>query len=384
MAAGYIHFEVKVDQASKHPGLPCGDVVVIEKNQNATTVIICDGIGSGVKANIFATMCAARIKELLKRGFSPLHAFSNVVNTMNEAPGKELPFVAFSLLRILNDGATTVLSYEMPPPILLSYGYSTVLQERTITVEERIISEAHCELKSGEGILIVSDGITQAGIGKGLTNGWEISGVDKFINDLFRTGIKLSKVPEVVRQKAKEYWLGKPEDDCTAVIAYCRRGTQVNILTGAPSSPSNDHEVVRNFLEQDGFKIVCGGTTAKIVAQEAGKKLEIEESLFDPMTPPAYFMEGIDLVTEGAVTLNQLYNIWGVDRKKMNKKNPVTELYDFIMSADRINLFVGGAINIASNDISYKQMHILPRYKIIPLLTEKIQKMGKLVVTENV
>ena len=191
--------------------------------------------------------------------------FSNVVNTMNEAPGKELPFVAFSLLRILNDGAATILSYEMPPPILLSYGYSTVLQERTITVEERIISEAHCELKPGEGILIVSDGITQAGIGKGLTNGWEISGVDKFINSLFRTGIQLSKIPEVVRQKAKEYWLGKPEDDCTAVIAYCRRGTQVNILTGAPASPAKDHEVVRNFIEQDGFKIVCGGTTAKIV-----------------------------------------------------------------------------------------------------------------------
>ena len=75
MAAGYIHFEVKVDQASKRPDMPCGDVVVCDKNQNATTVIICDGIGSGVKANIFATMCAARVKELLKRGFSPLHAF---------------------------------------------------------------------------------------------------------------------------------------------------------------------------------------------------------------------------------------------------------------------------------------------------------------------
>ena len=126
------------------------------------------------------------------------------------------------------------------------------------------------------------------------------------------------------------------------------------------------------------------GQQQKSFAQESGIKLELEESLFDPLTPPAYSIEGIDLVTEGAVTLNQLYNIWGFDRNKMNKKNPVTELYDFILSADRINLFVGGAINMATNDISYKQMHILPRYKIIPLLTEKIQEMGKLVVTEHV
>lgn len=384
MAEGYLHFEVRTSQSTKRPGQPCGDIVVSEKNLEATTVIVCDGLGSGAKANVFATMCAARISELLKRGFSPLHAFSNVVNTMNKATEKDLPFAAFSLLRILNDGSATVLAYEMPPPILIAKGYSTVLNQEVQTIDERIVTESHCSLSNGEGILVVSDGITQAGIGKGLPYGWDIEGVNKYLNSQFRNDLRLADIPELVRQKAKEHWKDKPEDDCTATIVYARPGTQVNILTGAPDDQGKDRKMVRDFMSREGIKIVCGGTTAKIVARESGKKLEIEESFNDSITPPSYYIQGVDLVTEGAVTLNQLYNVWGVDLSKMNRKNPVTDLYSAILSADRINLIVGRAINTATYDISYRQLHILPRNKIIPLLIEKIRQKGKLVTLETV
>ena len=377
-----LFIEIKISQAPKRPGLPCGDVVVSDRTKLGTTIIVCDGIGSGVKANIFATMCAARIKELLKRGFSIRHAFSNVVNTMNQAPGKNLPFAAFSLTHILPDGNATILSYEMPAPILLSYGYSSLLPQQTSVLEERFIGESNCDLKNGEGLVLVSDGITQAGLGKGLTYGWEAEGLNKYINEQFRSGIQPSTLPEGIRLRAKQLSGGKPSDDATVVLAFAREGKRVDILTGAPLDRNRDTQVVEAFMATNGVKIVCGGTTAKILSRELKRPLKIEEEFYNPITPPYYMIDGIDLVTEGAVTLNQLYNIWNVDREQLDKKNPVTEFYDLLKHADQINFMIGGSINAATHDISYKQMHILPRNKIISLLAGKLEKSGKLVSIE--
>ncbi len=379
-----VFVEIKTSQAAKRTGLPCGDVVVSDRSKSGTTIIVCDGIGSGVKANIFATMCAARIKELLKRGFSIRHAFSNVVNTMNQAPGKNLPFAAFSLTHILPDGNATILSYEMPAPILLSYGYSSILPQQTSVLEERFIGESNCDLKKGEGLVLVSDGITQAGLGKGLTYGWESEGLNRYINELFRGGIQPATLPDAIRQKAKEISKGTPSDDATVVLAYAREGKRVDILTGAPMDHNNDTQVIESFMAGNSVKIVCGGTTAKILSRELKRPLKIEEEFYNPITPPYYMIDGIDLVTEGAVTLNQLYNVWDVDREKLDKKNPVTEFYDLLKHADQVNFIIGGSINAATYDISYKQMHILPRNKIIPLLAGKLEKAGKLVSLQMV
>lgn len=377
-----VFVEIKTSQGPKRAGMPCGDVVVCERTNLGTTIIVCDGIGSGVKANIFATMCAARLKELLDRGFSLRKAFSNVVNTMNQAPGKDLPFAAFTLARILPDGNTTVLSYEMPAPILVSFGYASVLPQQTSILEERFIGESNCELRKGEGLILVSDGITQAGLGHGLAYGWEIEGLNRYINELFRNKIQPATLPDTIRFKARELCKGKPGDDATVVLAYAREGRRVDILTGAPIDPEKDSQVVADFMAKNSVKIVCGGTTAKILSRELKRPLRIEEEYYNPITPPYYMIDGIDLVTEGAVTLNQLYNIWDVERDKLDKKSPVTEFYDLLKHADQVNFMIGGSINAAVHDISYKQMHILPRNKIIPLLAAKLEKAGKLVSVE--
>ena len=102
------------------------------------------------------------------------------------------------------------------------------------------------------------------------------------------------------------------------------------------------------------------------------------------LAPPNYRLEGIELVTEGAVTLNHAYNIWDENSDKYEKNSPVTDLVSLLSVADRVNIFVGGARNAAEDDISFAQNGIISRKLIIPLLADKLRKDGKLVVLEEI
>jgi hypothetical protein len=367
---GYIHVEVITEQISKKPEKPSGDVLDSMRDRTSTIHLLCDGMGSGTQANIAATMCVSRIKELIRGGTTLRQAFANIVHSMENARKKDYVCAFLSVVRVLNDGVTTILTYEMPGVLFVSPRYSTPLK-------------ASCSLNVGEGILLVSDGITQAGMGKGLPYGWGIEGLNKFVNDSLRNGASIKELPKLIIREAKKIWQQKCEDDCSVSLVYCRKGREINILTGPPSDPDMDEMVVNKFLSNDGLKIVCGASTAKIVARVLGKELEINPNFMSMIAPPDYEIEGIDIVTEGAVTLNQLYNVWDADYNKMEKDSPVTDMYAMINVADRVNLYIGKSKNPAGDDISFTQTGILSREKILPLLVEKFRSEGKLVWVEE-
>jgi hypothetical protein len=383
LATGYLYYEVITGQISKKAEQPCGDVAWTERDKSATIHILCDGVGSGIKANIAATMCVARMKELLKNGFSLREAFASIVRTMEEARKKDLPCVFFTVTRVLSDGVAVILNYEMPEILFVSKKYSTHLNSIVQPFYEGIVSETNCMLYKGDGLILMSDGITQAGMGKGLPNGWTIEGVNKFVNDQLRSGVELKNLPISIINEAKKKWHNQCEDDLSVSLIYCRKGIIINIFTGPPINSETDDDVVNEFLSNDGLKIVCGATTAKIVARYLGKELEIDQSFNSMISPPNYEIEGIDLVTEGAVTLNQLYNIWGEELEKLEKDNPVTILYALLSVADKVNMFVGKSHNPAGDDISFKQNGILRRDKIVPLLIHKFQQYNKIVTVQE-
>lgn len=384
MDKGYIHIEIEAVQVSKKAGNPCGDVVAYERTPSHTTVVLCDGMGHGIKAHIAAQMCVSRLLELLRQGVSVRKAFASMVRTMNATRETDMPYAVFTVARILNDGVTTVLSYEMPPPIFVTSRYANVLQERTVTVEGSLIGEANFHTAPGEGIVIVSDGITQAGLGRGLTHGWTPEGLNQYIKDCISDRIKLRDIPEAVITKARQLWQTGLGDDCTTVIARCRWGHTVNILTGPPKNRLKDQSVARQFMMREGTKVICGGTTSKIVAEHLKKPLLVEENPQSMLAPARFMIEGVDLVTEGAVTLNQVYNVLEEDPTSFDEESGVTELHDLLRTADRVNLVVGGAINPATKDISFRQRGILTRQAILPLIVDKLEKAGKLVVVEHV
>ena len=157
----------------------------------------------------------------------------------------------------------------------------------------------------------------------------------------------------------------------------------MNLFTGPPSRQEQDKEAVAAFMQSEGLKIVCGGTTAEIVARSLGYPVTVEQNATSLMTPPRYQIAEIDLVTEGAVTLTQVYNVLEEDTSVLKEDSGVTDLCAFLNIADRVNLFVGTAHNTAGDDVSFRQRGILTRKQIVPLLVKRLQTLGKLVVVRS-
>lgn len=381
MVAGYVHIEVETVQTPKRPEWPCGDVVAYDRSEAATTVVCADGIGSGVHAHITAEFCASRLLESLRLGSSLRQAVASVVRSMerNREPGGV--FAAFTVARILNDGMTTVLAYEAPPPLLLGPRHAALIPARPVELGGTLVNESECFLEPGDGLLLVSDGITQAGLGHGMAYGWQAEGVLRYVNSCLTDGLSPKELPSLIHREARRLWV-EGGDDCTVVAALCRRGQIVNILTGPPTSPARDTATVRRFLQAEGLKVVCGGTTAEIVARVLGERLGVEQNPQSMLAPPRYHISGVDLVTEGAVTLNQVYNVLDEDLANLTEDSGVTELCALLHLADRVNVTAGKATNPASSDISFRQCGILTRDHIVPLLAEKLRAAGKLVVLD--
>jgi hypothetical protein len=355
-------------------------VVRVERTEDYTLVACADGLGSGIKANLAATMALGRLSGLVRGGYSLREAFARLARTMNEAREPGLPYSAFSVARFLPSGETTILSYDAPEPVWASYHTASALRQNRFEYDGAEIGEAHCVLEPGEAILLVSDGITQAGLGGGLPMGWGIERVAQFARDHKRSGAPWEDLPEAIHRQARRLWGSKRGDDCTVCLGVCREGNMVTVFTGPPAVRAADDAAVSEFLSGDGAKVVCGATTAQIVARRIGKTLQVDQDSLDSIAPPFYTLDGIDLVTEGAVTLNQVYNILEEDDSRYEAKSGVSSLARLLKDADRVEFLVGRAPNLAGEDIAFRQQGILPRTTIVPLLAEKLQSAGKLVL----
>lgn len=374
----YLYVETRIAQSSKRPGQACGDVVLCDRTAAHTTLMCVDGLGSGMRARIAAQMCASRLQTSLKLNMTLRGAFTSVAETIDRWRDPSKPYAAFSVARIRNDGTATVLCYDAPPPVLLGTGHATPLAARPLPWGNVLVTETEYQLRPSEGLLLMSDGITQAGISREFPLGWGSAGVARFATSMLLAGHQATEVPELVLAEARRHWR-TGGDDCTTALAYCRAGEVVSLLTGPPACKSQDEEIVRHFMNLPGDKAVCGGTTADIVARWLKTQLEVEQYVTSMIAPPRYAIPGIDVVTEGAVTLNQVCNLLDLDLPVLRADSGVADLYNLIRSADCIHILHGTARNRAVDSVAFRQQGILARHKVLPLLVQKLRAQGKLV-----
>ena len=374
------YLEVVEAQSAKRTGRVCGDYVITERTPEATLTVVADGIGTGIKARVAAVMCASRLMELTRVGFTLREACSKIVHTMHEARTKDIPFSAFSACRVLNNGQATIMSYEIPSPILINNRLAAYLpKQRFYPLGLEMIAEVNCMLDYGDGIVLVSDGVSQAGLGHQYRMGWSVQGACDFINGCLAQGYDLKIIPGKVLGKVKEISGATYGDDTTCVVVFCREAKTLNVLTGPPAIKNNDKTVVMEFMSMKGTKVVCGSTTSEMTARILEVPVSMKEVPSAYHKPPSYEIEGVDYATEGAISLNQVYNILGESPDKLETDSSVSDLYRLFHSADTINFVVGTASNPGHENIVFRQMGIFPREMIVKLLAEKLTKMGKLV-----
>lgn len=379
----YKHTLLVSAQACKRKMTVCGDLVAEERAPGHATFVVLDGIGSGLKAHVAAQMFSSRLLSLLRQDFSTREACSRLMATMHAARTEDVLFAAFTLVKVSNSGAAVILSYEMPPPLLFESGSASAARQRFYTLSNEVAGEALFMLEPGNGFMVLSDGITQAGMGGSMGGGWGIEGARDFANRALSGGRTMEELPGLLLAEAKQLGGGAYRDDATAALFTCRPGRTVHIFTGPPARPSQDAALVEAFLKEDGMKVICGSTTADICARHSGRRLTSSPAE-NPFEPPERFMEGIDMVTEGALTLTQLYNLMAESESGLDHASTVTRLLLLLRSADRVYFHIGGARNPGHGGQIFRQLGVLPRQTIIPLIAAKLKGEGKLVImTEN-
>ena len=269
-----LYTELLLKQVNKKHYRACGDQAEIVRSMEHTDFILADGIGSGSYANIAARMCISRMLSLMRSGVSIHNACEKVLKLMHRARSEKVPFAAFNIARIMKGGQFTCLSFEAPLPLLVRDGIVQKLRTTHYTLSNEVVSETSVLLKEGDSMVFFTDGVTQAGLGRGLGMGWGEDGFQDLYQKCISAGMTIDDALDIILMKTKRLSGDENGDDTSIAVLTLRKASVINILSGPPASKTDDEKLVTQFLRSDGLKVVCGSTTADMTARVMGKARE--------------------------------------------------------------------------------------------------------------
>lgn len=371
--------EVGKKQLIKHGEVTCGDSVEIVRNPDETVVVLSDGLGSGVKANILSNLTTKIISKMVSHQVPLEDIVETIVGTLPVCSVRNVAYSTFTILKIRPDGQVDIIDFDGLPPILISKGFVDVVERTPREISGKKINEARLQLKEGDFLLITSDGVTEAGLGLTLPLGLQTSGLVKALKENVRLHNSAQDLVEQVVGICMSYYINEPGDDTTAVAVHLRQAKECALLTGVPQNKEEDGRLVEDFLKTKGHKIICGGTTAQVFARETGRELQTSDacSLIDEV-PPISKIQGVNLVTEGIITMNHCTKLLDEPDIESNlsqlQENGATMLLKELLQADKITIFFGTQLNQAYEKI---KPGISLRNVVIEKLTKQLQALGK-------
>jgi hypothetical protein len=337
-------------QLCKYGEILCGDSVSVAPIVDGKLMVLSDGLGSGVKANILATLTTKIALRLMERGLPLEEVVATLTDTLPECKVRKIAYSTFTLLKVLEDGRVYLAEFDNPPTFFLKRGYSSELKYRDKVIGTRTIREAHVHASAGDWLITVSDGEIHAGIGGLLNLGWNWDRIAEFLETQVHEDISAQKVANILTHQADDLYQGKPGDDTTVGVLKIRPKRFSWFMIGPPVKRDEDRIVVQRFLEKPGRKILSGGSTAGIVARHMERDVVVDLSTMTEKIPPIGKLKGIDLVTEGVHTVNNaleiLEKVTNIEDLRGKRDGGSRLAWEFLY-ADSINIFLGQAINPA-------------------------------------
>lgn len=362
----------------------CGDHIDMVESDNDTIIVLADGLGSGVKANILSTLTAKIISTMMSEGMSIEDCVATIAATLPVCSERQVAYSTFTIIRIRGGEEAEIIQYDNPRMIFLRGGKNYDYPVETVTIGGKNICRSKLSLCDGDLLIAVSDGALHAGVGRELNFGWERSNIIDFMETLADGGFTAKTLTTILLEECNRLYGGKPGDDTTVCTVRIRKREPMNLMFGPPVNRDDQQRMISLFFAKEGKHIVCGGTTSTIVAKYLNKPLRPELNYSDPDIPPTASIEGVDLVTEGVITINRVveyakdylmgneaYSQWS---SKQDGASRIARL--LFEEATDINLFVGRAINPA-----HQNPDLPISFNIKMRLTEELEsclkKMGK-------
>ena len=378
-----LHAEVNIAQLCKHGEELCGDNVQVTRTADSVIVVVSDGLGSGVKANILATLTTKIASSMLARGASLDYVVETIAQTLPVCKERKIAYSTLQILRIDLLGNATLVEFDSPRTFLCRAGHVMPFPTQAKIIGGKEVLVGQIELQENDWLTLVSDGAIHAGIGGLLPLGHGWNGVAGRLSEDIAKAADTQELCSSLLNCCEGYYLGKPGDDTTIVAIKIRSPRRINLMMGPPASPEHDAAVVQRLLAAPGRKIVSGGTTATLVSRTIGKPLKVSLEYHDPSIPPIAHLEGIDLVTEGVLTLNA-----AVDRlrspqelRQSKRQDGASLVARMLLESDHVHIWAGGAVNPAhQNPLLPNAMNI--KVQVLSRLRTQLETLGKVVHIE--
>lgn len=321
--------------------------------QGRVITALCDGLGSGVKAHILSTLTST-IATHFAASESNLRRYIEIISQiLPECSERNFGYSTFTISDIDSGGLNKLIEFDNPSAILIRDGNTERIQRRKVWIEygklgSREVFQSVIQMQKGDRLAICSDGVTESGRGeKGMKWGWEEKNLAKFCASICSSNKELSarQMAKRIVEAAIKNEGGQCRDDATALVINLRKPKQTLLVTGPPSDKSLDAYITYRVNNFSGTKIICGGTTAKIVADHLGKTLHTNAAGLGGGLPPTSQIEGVDLVTEGILTLSKLEETLDTGSSGKAENAPAEALRELLLESDIITLIVGTKIN---------------------------------------
>jgi len=355
------YIEVNSQQRNHDGERICGDVFLYKyiNEEDRVIAVLSDGMGHGVKANILATLTATMALNFTREHKEVDRIAEIIMNTLPVCSDRKISYSTFTIIDIESSGRATILEYDNPPTIVLRGNQLFDPSWKKVILEKgkhsgKVLKTCSFLPQKEDRIVFCSDGVSQSGMGsEPYPFGWERDNIAAYAASLVNSEASISAVMlagkiVTMAHKNDRY---KARDDISCATIYFREPRKLLICTGPPYEKEKDKELAVKVSGYKGKVILCGGTTADIVAREL-KRTIVDELIFeDPELPPESFLEGIDLVTEGILTLQKVNEILKTYNNSVKLgKGPADKIIRLIMESDEIRFIIGTRINIAHQD----------------------------------
>ena len=363
----------------------CGDhIEVVEQDENSSVIVLADGLGSGVKASILSTLTSKIISTMMAAGLPIDECVSTIAATLPVCSERGVAYSTFTIMHIKDNEIMEMIQYDNPQVIMLRGGQNYNYTMTEMVLDGKKIFKTSIRLEEGDIFIAMSDGCPYAGTEETLNYNWKREDIIAFMEVMAMNGLTAKNLATLLVDECYKLYGEKPGDDTTACVVKVRKRTPINLLFGPPSNPDDVNRMMALFFSKEGKHIISGGTTAGIAARYLGKEIIPLQNTEKTDIPPMSHIEGVDLVTEGVVTINRVveYAKDYVDENELFekwyfKKNGAALISQMLFEeATDINLYIGKAINPAHQNPDLP-VHFNLKRLLVEDLTMYLKKMGK-------
>lgn len=363
----------------------CGDHVdVVPQGDDSTVIVLADGLGSGVKASILSTLTSKIISTMMAEGISLEECVSTIAATLPICSVRGVAYSTFTIIHLINNEVAELIQYDNPHVIMFRDNENFDYPKSEMNIDGKKVYKSEISLKEGDIFVAMSDGCPHAGIGIAYNFGWNRDDIIEFLAPLTVNDFTSKTLATILIDEVNRLYGEQPSDDATACVVKIRKRAPMNLLFGPPSNRDDANRMMSLFFSKEGKHIVCGGTTSSIAAKFLHKTVKTSLKFESADVPPIAEIEGVDLVTEGVITINKVleyakdylkdnesYTHWGYKR---DGASLICRL--LFEEATDINFFVGRAVNPAHQNPNLP-INFNIKMNLVEDLSKCLMQMGK-------